>query len=101
MYACIMYLDLITQDMMFLMYILSCVNAVLLFDDDDDDDDLQTEHILMNLNQQLSHFMLMLPYWQCTSNLYTLMDMPQNLPLQQQDLYTDVIRTPLVLLTVV
>ena len=60
------------------------VNAVLLFDDDDDV--LQTELILINLNQQLLPFILMLTYWQRTPNFYTLMDMPLNLPLPQQDL---------------
>ena len=44
---------------------LSYVNAVLMLDDDDDDV-LQTEHILMNLNQQLLHFMLVLAYEQRT-----------------------------------
>ena len=58
---CITYLDLITQDMMFLMYMLSCVHVTLLLDDDNDV--LHTEFILMNLNQQLLHFMFMLTYW--------------------------------------
>ena len=58
---------------------LSRVNAVLLLDDDDDDDDiLRTELFLMNWNQQLLHFMLVLTYWQRTPNFYTLMDMPLN-----------------------
>ena len=60
---------------------LSCVNALLLLDDDDDI--LATDIILMNLNQQLLHFMHVLTYWQCTPKFYTLMDMPLHLPLQQ------------------
>ena len=36
MYACIPYLDLVTHDMLFLTYMLSCVNPVLLFDKDND-----------------------------------------------------------------
>ena len=84
---------------MFLMYILPCVNAVLLFDDDHDV--LQTELILMNLNQQLFHLMFMLTYWQCTPILYTLMDMPLNLPRTARFIYMDLIRTPLVLLKIV
>ena len=66
---------MITQDIMFLMNILSYINAVLMHDDDGDDV-LQTELILMNLNQQLLHFMLGLTYWQRTPSFYTLMDVP-------------------------
>ena len=56
MYACITYLDLITQDMICLMNMLSCVNAVLMLDDNDDI--LPTELIRMNLIQQQLHFMV-------------------------------------------
>ena len=65
MYACITNRDFITQDMMFLMNMLSCVNAVLMLGDDGDDV-LQTEPTLINLNHQILHFMLVLTYWQCT-----------------------------------
>ena len=66
MYACITNRDFRTQDMMFLMNMLLCINAVLMLDDDGDDDVLQTEPTLINLNQQLLHFTLVLTYWQCT-----------------------------------
>ena len=55
------------------MYMLACVIAVLHFDDDNV---IQTELILMNLNQQLLHLMIVLTYWQPTPNYYSLMNMP-------------------------